>query len=123
MFLTYALHRLNLTRVSSLYIKEGKRCRSDVPEREEKRVRDTAEPLEAREYVYELRQLMKMLVHATLQAEELDQPEKPLALARAEIGFNLNYLVWLLEQATEEAEETLRAAELVLAIEGVPLDN
>ena len=82
-----------------------------------------AEPLEAREYVYELRQLMKMLHHATLQAEELDQAEKPLTLARAEIGLNLNYLVWLLEQATEEAEETLRAAELVLATEGMPLDN
>jgi len=36
---------------------------------------------------------------------------------------NLNYLVWLLDQATEEAEETLRAAELVLAIEGMLLDN
>ena len=58
-----------------------------------------------------------------MQAAELDQAEKPLALARAEIGLNLNYLVWLLEQATEEAEETLRAAELVLAIEGTPLDN
>jgi len=123
MFLTYALHRLNLIRVSSLYIKEGKRCRSDVFEREEKRVRDAAEPLEAREYVYELRQLTKMLNHATLQAEELDQAEKPLTLARAEIGLNLNYLVWLLEQATEEADETLQAAELVLAIEGMPLDN
>ena len=82
-----------------------------------------AEPLEAREYVYELKQLMKMLVHATLQAEALDHAEKPDVLARAEIGLNLNYLVWLLEQATEEAEETLRAAELVLAIEGMPLDN
>ena len=54
---------------------------------------------------------------------KLDQAEKPLTLARAEIGLNLNYLVWLLEQATEEAEETLWAAELVLAIEGMPLDN
>ena len=86
-------------------------------------MRDAAEPLEAREYVYELRQLTKMLNHATLQAEELDQAEKPLTLARAEIGLNLNYLVWLLEQATEEADETLQAAELVLAIEGMPLDN
>jgi hypothetical protein len=54
---------------------------------------------------------------------KLDQAEKPLTLARAEIGLNLNYLVWLLEQAREEAEETLRAAELVLAIEGMPLNN
>jgi len=81
MFLTYALHRLNLTRVSSLYIKERKRCRSDVSEREEKRVSDAAKPLEAQKYVYELRQLTKRLNHATLQAEELDQPKKPDALA------------------------------------------
>ena len=54
---------------------------------------------------------------------KLDQAKKPLTLARAEIGLNLSYLFWLLEQAREEAEETLRAAELVLAIEGMPLDN
>ena len=82
-----------------------------------------AEHLGAQEYVYELRQLSRMLTDATSRAEALDQAQKPDALVRAEIGLNLNYLVWLLEQATEEAEETLRAAELVLAIEGMYLGN
>ncbi len=82
-----------------------------------------AEHLGAQEYVYELRQLTRMLTDAASRAEALDQAEKPDALARAEIGLNMNYLVWLLDQATEEAEETLRAAELVLAIEGIRLEN
>ena len=89
---------------------------------EEERVRD-AEQLGAQEYVYELRQLTRMLTDATSRAEALDQAQKPDAVARAEIGLNMNYLVWLLDRATEEAEETLRAAELVIAIEGIRLEN
>ncbi len=73
------------------------------------------------EYVSELRQLASMLNDARTRTEALDQAQKPFALTWTEIGLNLNYLVWLLEQACEEAEETLRAAEIVLAIEGMPL--
>ena len=124
MFLTYASPHLNLSRASSLYFKaiRKRRFSGDELGEEEERVRD-AEHLGAQEYVYELRQLTKMLTDATSRAEALDQAEKPDALARAEIGLNMNYLVWLLDQATEEAEETLRAAELVLAIEGIRLEN
>ncbi len=82
-----------------------------------------AKHLGALEYVSELSNLTRILNDATSRAEALDYAEQPLALTRAEVGLNLNYLVWLLEQATEEAEETLRAAELVLAVEGMPLDT
>ncbi len=82
-----------------------------------------AEYLGAQEYISELRQLANILTDVTSRTEALDQAQQPLALTRAGVGLNLNYLVWLLEQATEEAEETLRAAEVVLAVEGIPLDN
>ena len=81
-----------------------------------------SERLEAQEYVYELRQLATMLNDVTSRAKALDQTHKPFALTRTEIGLNLSYLVRLLEQATEEAQETLWAAELALAIEGMSLD-
>ena len=82
-----------------------------------------AEHLGAQEYVSEPRQLVNILNDATSRTKALDHAEQPTALTRAEVGLNLNYLVWLLEQATEEGEETLRAAELVLAIEEMLLDN
>jgi len=82
-----------------------------------------SERLELREYIAELKKLRESIMVTTSRAQALDEEEKPMVLARAQVGgVDLERLVSSLEVAEDRAAEAVRQAELLLDVEGHQLD-
>ncbi len=82
------------------------------------------QPLEPREYIVELKKLRESIMVTTARAQALDEEEKPMVLARAQVGgVDLAVVVRSLELAEDRAAEAVRKAELLLAVEGHQLES
>ncbi len=77
------------------------------------------ERLEPRAYLEELRELQAAISDATSRTEALDQELKSLAV---DGDLDLEGLVWMLERAEDRAVQAVRACEIILATEGLPLE-
>ncbi len=78
-----------------------------------------SEVLDPRAYLEELRGLQAAVTAAVSQAQALDEELKPLALAD---DLDLDGVLFNLERAEERALQAVRACEILLATEGLPLE-
>ncbi len=78
-----------------------------------------SEVLDPRAYLEELRGLQAAVTAAVSQAQALDEELKPLAVAG---DLYLTGVVFNLERAEERALQAVRACEILLATEGLPLE-
>ncbi|MDQ3767844.1 MAG: hypothetical protein M3346_10925 [Actinomycetota bacterium] len=76
--------------------------------------------LDPPEYLAELRALREVITATTSRAEALQLEEKPDELAG---DLQIHELVEFLEEAEQRALEGVRAAEILLATKGFPLDT
>jgi hypothetical protein len=79
-----------------------------------------SERLELRAYLDELRELQAAISEASSRAQALDEEEQPLVVAG---GLDLGQLVFLLDRAEDRAVQVARAAEILLAAEGLALED
>ncbi len=78
-----------------------------------------SEALDPRAYLEELRGLQAAITATVSQAQALDEELKPLALAG---DLDLDTLFAHLERAEERILQAVRACEILLATEGLPLE-
>jgi hypothetical protein len=78
-----------------------------------------SEVLEPRAYLEELRGLQAAVTDAASRAQALDEELKPLAVAG---DLDLTGVVFNLERAEERTLQAVRACEILLATEGLPLE-
>jgi hypothetical protein len=79
----------------------------------------TDERLSPGEYLEALKALREPISDATSRAETLDVELKPLAIAG---DLDLEGLVWMLGRAEDRVLQAVRAAEIMLATEGLRLE-
>ena len=71
-------------------------------------------------YLTELKQLARVLLDATTRAEALNEEEKPASLVRS---LNLGEMVEGIHDAWREVDTVVKQAELLLAAEGLKLED
>jgi hypothetical protein len=75
-------------------------------------------------YLGELKRLKKQAIELAVHAEALNAELQPESLRRdSDLGELLRHLIWDLDEASSQAQKVHKRVEILLAMQGHPLDS